>query len=110
MKRKKLVNVAIICMLVGFMLLVAVTILANYILFFHENGRTLVLLLTGIVGASTAIAFWNTDDQGNIIDGDLIAGAEDEDGLVFSLNTPVEELVKKDQIIFHVVKKEEKDE
>ena len=37
-------------------------------------------------------------------DGDLVAGAEDEDGLVFALSTPVEELVQKDTVIFHVVK------
>lgn len=37
-------------------------------------------------------------------DGDLIAGAEDEDGLVFSLKTPVDELVQKDKVIFHVLK------
>lgn len=37
-------------------------------------------------------------------DGDLIAGAEDEDGLVFALSTPVEDLVKKDIVIFHVQK------
>ena len=37
-------------------------------------------------------------------DGDLIAGAEDEDGLVFALSTPVEDLVKKDIVIFHVLR------
>ena len=37
-------------------------------------------------------------------DGDLIAGAEDEDGLVFFLKTPVDELVQKDKVIFHVLK------
>lgn len=37
-------------------------------------------------------------------DGDLIAGAEDEDGLVFALSTPVDELVQKDTVIFKVVK------
>lgn len=37
-------------------------------------------------------------------DGDLIAGAEDEDGLVFALSTPVEDLVKKDTVSFRVVK------
>ena len=37
-------------------------------------------------------------------DGDLIAGAEDEDGLVFALKTPVEELVQKDRVTFNVLK------
>lgn len=37
-------------------------------------------------------------------DGDLIAGAEDEDGLVFALKTPVDQLVRKEKVIFHVLK------
>lgn len=43
--------------------------------------------------------------NGGLTDGDLIAGVEDEDGLVFALTTPVEELVQKDIVIFNVVKK-----
>ena len=52
-------------------------------------------VMTSVIGALTV------DSR---TDGDLIAGAEDEDGLVFALSTPVEDLVKKDIVIFHVQK------
>ena len=51
-----------------------------------------------------AIAFTCVLTSSSRTDGDLIAGAEDEDGLVFALSTPVEDLVKKDIVIFHVQK------
>lgn len=56
------------------------------------------------VGSMTAFVCALSDDSRT--DGDLIAGAEDEDGLVFALKTPVNELVKKDTIIFHVIKED----
>lgn len=49
-------------------------------------------------------AFVGAITEKNRTDGDLIAGAEDEDGLVFALSTPVEDLVQKDIVIFRVVK------
>lgn len=44
------------------------------------------------------------DSKYSRTDGDLIAGIEDEDGLVFALKTPVNELVEKDIVIFRVMK------
>lgn len=35
-------------------------------------------------------------------DGDMLAGLEDEDGLVFQLETPVNEMIKKKKVIFRV--------
>ena len=50
------------------------------------------------------IAFVGTVTESSRTDGDLIAGAEDEDGLVFALKTPVDELVQKKKVSFNVLK------
>lgn len=54
------------------------------------------------VGSMGAFVCAMTEDGRT--DGDLIAGAEDEDGLVFALKTPVDELEQKDRVIFNVLK------
>lgn len=62
----------------------------------------LSMLLVGVLIAFIGSAI--CDRKRGRTDGDLIAGVEDEDGLVFALTTPVEELVQKDIVIFQVVK------
>lgn len=54
------------------------------------------------VGSMAAFGGALTEDGRT--DGDLIAGAEDEDGLVFALKTPVDELIQKDKVTFNVLK------
>ena len=89
----------ILCLIAG--------VLLCYVLPVYVNEITLsaLLLLFGIVGASGAIETYLVNKYDKV-DGDLIAGLEDEDGLVFSLDTPVEELVKKDKVTFNVLRKQ----
>ena len=79
------------------------------VIFFGENlglsreWMTVIqtVLLVGIISAFAGVI---TEDGRT--DGDLIAGVEDEDGLVFALKTPVDELVQKDKVIFNVLKEQ----
>lgn len=67
------------------------------------SGQALKIIQGGLwIGCSVAAIAARTEDVRT--DGDLVAGAEDEDGLVFALKTPVEELVQKDRVTFNVLK------
>ena len=70
---------------------------------FGLSGQWVRALQIGLWVGSMG-AFTGAIAQDSRTDGDLIAGAEDEDGLVFALKTPVDELVQKDKVIFNVVK------
>lgn len=79
---------------------------AAVIFFGPKSGlseRWLIGIESGLwIGVAVAFTCVMTDDSRT--DGDLIAGAEDEDGLVFALKTPVDELVRKDKVTFNVLK------
>lgn len=70
---------------------------------FGLSEQALKIIQGGLwIGCSAAAIAARTEDVRT--DGDLVAGAEDEDGLVFALKTPVEELVQKDRVTFNVLK------
>ena len=99
LKMKKSLIIFVITVLVFSL---ALLILSNYIPFlsFWEN-----LILT-IFGSITlfAIAICMPEKLEETTDGDLVAGVDDGDGLVIRLDTPINELVEKDRVVFNVVK------
>ena len=94
----------VIFVVIAIVFCLALLVLSNYIPFlsFWEN-----LILT-IVGSITlfAIAIWMPEKLEETTDGDLVAGVDDGDGLVIRLDTPINELVEKDRVVFNVVKEE----
>ena len=93
--------------LVVFMLVtVGVIAVSNYIPFFEIYGMKIVCFLLGgflLCAAFEAGRLISDEDR---TDGDLIAGLEDEDGLVIALNIPVEEIKKKSSVRFNIVHKQ----
>ena len=93
-----------ICVFVILCILIEMTVLFGNKLDIDVRWKDFILsvLLVGVLIAFIGAAI--CDRKRGRTDGDLIAGVEDEDGLVFALTTPVEELVQKDIVIFRVVK------
>ena len=71
--------------------------------FLSGYAEYLLMILIGQTLGVSAMELYLVLNRKGGTDGALIAGAEDEDGLVFALETPVEELVKKDRVVFEVL-------
>lgn len=69
-----------------------------------DASEQISTIISIVIWLGSLIAFGGALTEDCRTDGDLIAGAEDEDGLVFSLKTPVDKLVQKDKVVFHVLK------
>lgn len=98
--KKEIAIFAITILVIG----LAILVLSNYIPFLSFWAN---LILT-IFGSITlfAIAIWMPEKLEETTDGDLVAGADDGDSLVIRLDTPINELVEKNRVVFNVVKEE----
>lgn len=88
-------------------LFVLLFFLLPVVMFFGHTfgiGEPWLYIIEGFLWGGSLVAFIGAMVEQGRTDGDLIAGAEDEDGLVFALKTPVDELVQKNKVIFHVLK------
>ena len=102
---KLYITIIIFCLLCC----IAIAVLSGYMDFFAMYGRGIITVLVGaMLMDAAAELYFILNGEDDAMDGDLVAGAEDEDGLVFRLDTPVEELLKKNHIHFNVVKEEKK--
>jgi len=92
--------------IVSLLLCLAAAVLSGYVEFFAVYGRGIIIILTGVMLMAAAVELYFYLNSDNVIDGDLVAGVDDGDGLVFRLDTPVEELIKKDRVHFNVIKED----
>jgi hypothetical protein len=92
--------------IVSLLFCLAVAVLSGYVEFFAVYGRGIIISLIGVMLMAAAVELYFYLNSDNVIDGDLVAGVDDGDGLVFRLDTPVEELIKKDRIHFNVIKED----
>lgn len=99
------VSVIIACLLIC----LAIAVLSGYIDFVAVYGHGVIIAMMGIMLMAAAVELYFILNSNETIDGDLVAGVDDGDGLVFRLDTPVEELIKKDRVHFNVIKEEKKD-
>ena len=79
-----------------------ITIASNYISFFEIYQDPFLCYSLSVFAMISAVELLRTKPRKT--DGDLLAGIEDEDGLVISLDVPVEELANKDFVTFKVVR------
>ena len=88
----------------------AIAVLSFYVDFVAVYGRGIIMILMGIMLLAAAVELYFVLNSNETIDGDLVAGVDDGDGLVFRLDTPVEELIRKDRVHFNVIKEERSNE
>lgn len=98
--------VLIVCMLSFFLFCLSGTF---PIPIFSDMTRGSMAVVLGVLMCAAAVELYLALNSKGDTDGVLVAGVEDEDGLVFSLKTPVEKLVQKDRITFDVLREEKKE-